>query len=207
VLVVALVWILFPSIVLLVGTRLVAPMYSYRYLSMCAPAAAVAIAIGIASIRLRWVQVAAVVVVVGLAVPTYLAQRGPYAKANGSDWRQAADVVEAGAHPGDAVVFDETVRPSRKPRLALHLYPTAFEDLRDITLDRPYTQVDWLWDTVKPLTQVTNQLTNTGTVWLLQNRGSADSTSGANLRTLEQAGFSIARSTTVNTTVVTEMTR
>jgi mannosyltransferase len=207
VLVVTLVWMLFPPIVLLVGTRLVAPMYSYRYLSMCAPAAAIAIGIGIASIRLRWVQVAAVVVVVGLALPTYLAQRGPYAKANGTDWRHAAAVVEAGAHPGDAVVFGETGRPSRKPRLALHLYPAAFEGLRDVTLDRPYTEVDWLWDTVKPLTQVTDQLTNTGRVWLLQNRGSTGITAGANVRTLEQAGFSIARSTTVHTTVVIEMTR
>lgn len=207
VLVIALAWMLFPSIVLLLGTRLITPMYSLRYLSMCAPAAAIAIAIGIASIRLGWLQVAAVAAVVALAVPSYLEQRGPYGKDDGSDWRQAAAVVAAGAHPGDAVVFDETGRPSQKPRLALHLYPAAFQGLRDIALKRPFYETNWLWDTTKPLDQVTSQLSNTGTVWLLHNRVSKESTSGTKLRTLEQAGFSIARSTTVNRTVVIEMTR
>ncbi|MGO4692171.1 glycosyltransferase family 39 protein [Glaciibacter sp. 2TAF33] len=204
---VALAWMLIPTTVLLVGTRLVTPMYSLRYLSICTPAAALMIAIGIASVRLRWVQVTAVLVVVGLAAPTYLIQRGQYGKDGGSDWRQVAAIVQAGAHPGDAVVFDEGVRPSRKTRLALHLYPDSFQGVRDITLDRPYAETDWLWDTTIPLNRATPQLANTGTVWLLQNRGSRDNTSGTSLRTLEQAGFSVAHSTPVDRTVVIEMTR
>ena len=207
VLVVALAWMLFPSVVLYLGNQLVTPMYALRYLSICTPAVALAMAIGIASIRLRWLQVTAVVLVVGLAVPSYLAQRGPYGKDDGSDLRQAAAVVEAGAHPGDAVVFDESVRPSWKPRLALHLYPTAFQGLRDVTLKRQYTERAGLWDSTIPLEEATTRLTNTGTVWVLQFRGSQVSTTGTTVQTLEAAGFSVVHSTTVNRTVVIEMTR
>lgn len=209
---VALAWLLVPTVVLFLGTRLITPMYSLRYLSFCAPAAAIVIAIGIASIRVRWAQFAAVLLIVGLAAPTYLYQRSDFAKDGagpvaGSDLRQAAAVVQAGAHPGDAVVFDESVRPSRKPRLALHLYPDAFRGLRDITLQRPFETRTGLWDTTVPLSEATGELTNTGTVWLLQNRGSTESTDGTDLRTLEQAGFTALHSTTVHRTVVIELTR
>jgi mannosyltransferase len=225
VLLVALAWMLIPSAVLFIGTRLVTPMYSLRYLSICAPAAAIVIAIGVASVRYQWLRLAAVALIVVLAVPSYVSQRGEFGKNNGSDWRQAAALVQAGAHPGDAVVFDETTRPSRRPRLALHLYPESFRGLRDITLKRPYQQVNWLWDTTKPLDEVTDQLENTDTVWLLQYNDTTARTGGsdgfddpstadhtdnsdqADLRTLQEAGFRVENMTTVNRTVVVELTR
>lgn len=203
----ALVWMLFPTAVLLVGTHLITPMYTFRYLSMCAPAVAIAMAAGVSHIRFRVVRLAALVLVVALIVPAYVTQRGPYAKNEGSDWRQAAAVLAREAQPGDAVVFDESVRPSRRPRLAMHLYPQSFRGLRDVTLETPYQEVPWLWDRTLPLNQVQSRLDGVDTVWLVQNKGSRESTAGTDEHTLEEAGFTAVSRNLVNVTVITRMSR
>ena len=207
VLTVMLAWMLIPSAVLLIGTLLVTPMYLQRYLSICTPAAAITIAVGIACLRMRWLQAAALLLVVALAVPTYLSQRGDFGKNKGSDWRQAAAVLQSSAKPGDAVVFDESPSPSRKPRLAIHLYPDSFQGLRDVTLALSYQKTDGLWDETVPLLEATDQLTNTSTVWLLQNKGSTERKNGTDIHTLRQLGFTVAETTTVNRTIIIEMTR
>ena len=206
-LIVVLLWMLIPSGILLIGTHLIAPMYSLRYLSICAPAAAIAVAMGIAALRPRWVRYGALAVVVALTVPNYVDQRGDFAKNDGSDWRQVADIVQASARPGDAIVFDESVLPSQRPRLAEHLYPTAFVGLTDVMLKTGYADSPWLWDTTTPLAEVTDRLAGTTRVWVLQNRASAESTSGSNIRTLQESGFVTTDSTTVNRTTIIEMTR
>lgn len=207
VLAVMLAWMLVPPAVLLFGTHFVTPMYSERYLSFCTPAVAIVIAVGIACFRASRLQVAAVVLLAVLAVPTYLAQRGEFGKNGGSDWRQAAELVQSRAKPGDAVVFDESVRPSRKPRLALHLYPAAFRGLQDVTLARPYPATSWLWDETLPLSSAAARLTNTNTVWLLEYKGSRQSAEDTDIRALQQLGFTVAEATTVNRTIIIEMTR
>lgn len=204
---IALAWMLFPSAVLLVGTHFVTPMYSLRYLSICTPAAAIAVGIGIAWLKPRWAQASVLLLIVSLMLPVYQAQRGQYGKNFGSDWRQAADIVQAGARPGDAVVFDDSVRPSRKPRLALHLYPAAFQGMRDVTLTRSYDSTGQLWDETAPLAAVGDRLTGTNTVWVLQYKGSQEFTSGDDIRTLQQLGFTVTGSTTVNRTIIIELTR
>lgn len=207
VILIMLAWMVVPSAVLLVGTDLITPMYALRYLAFCTPAVAIAVALGIACFRPRWLQAVALLVVIALATPTYLAQRGEFGKNAGADFRQAAAVIEEKAQPGDAVVFDESIRPSRKPRLASRLYPEAFQGLRDVTLDRPYYLTDHLWDATLPLTDVLDRLEGTNTVWLLQNRGSRERRLKTDVTTLEQQGFSIVGSTTVHRTVIIEMTR
>lgn len=204
---VILAWLLVPTAALVIGAELGAPMYAARYLSSCAPAAAIAIAIGISSLRVRWLQAATIVLAIALAAPSYLGQRGEYAKNRGSDWRQASEVVQAGATPGDAVVFDEGVRPSRKPRLALRLYPVAFGGLQDVTLNRPFYSTDGLWDTTVPLASVADELAGTNRVWLLQYVGTAGSVNGTNVAALRQLGFTVVDSTTIRRTAVIEMTR
>lgn len=206
-LLILLAWLVVPSAALLIGTHLISPMYSYRYLSICAPAAAILVAVGIAGLRPRWAQVVTLLLVVALAAPGYVAQRTDFAKDNGSDWRQTADILRAEARPRDAVVFDESTRPSRRPRLAMHLYPAAFVGLNDITLDRSYTDVDWLWDTTIPLAAATSRLAGTHRVWLLENVGSSQTAAGTDLDVLQRAGFTVASSRTINRTILIEMTR
>ncbi|TFC71579.1 glycosyltransferase family 39 protein [Cryobacterium sp. TMT2-4] len=204
---VMLAWLIVPSAALLIGTHLVTPMYSLRYLSVGTPAAAIAIAMGIACLRPLWPQAAALGLITALMLPTYLDQRGEFGKNYGSDLRQASEVVRAGAQPGDAVVFDESVRPSRKPRLALRLYPAAFEGLRDVTLAVPSDATNDLWDVAVPLEQVTDRLTGTNRVWVLLNQASGENRRGDNIRILQQLGFTVAESTMLNRTQIIEMTR
>ncbi|TFC90557.1 MULTISPECIES: glycosyltransferase family 39 protein [Cryobacterium] len=204
---VMLAWMIVPSAALLVGTQLITPMYSLRYLSVCTPAVAIAIAVGIACLRPRWTQTVALVLIAALAMPSYLDQRGEFGKNYGADLRQAAEVVRAGALPGDAVVFDESVRPSRKPRLALHVYPEAFTGLNDITLDRSFDTTDGLWDVTLPLADVTDRLTGTDRVWVLQIEGSGENRRGDDIRSLQQLGFTVTSSTMLKRTLIIEMAR
>jgi len=206
-LLVVLAWLLLPSAVLLLGSYLVTPVYSLRYLSICAPAAAVAVAVGIGALRHRWAQAGVLLLVAALALPGYLAQRTEFAKNGGSDWRQVADVLRTDARPGDAVVFDESTKPSQRPRLAMHLYPAAFVGLRDVTLDEPYQDVDWLWDTTIPLDQATSRLAGTDRVWVLQNVGSTQTTTGTDVDVLENLGFTVTSARTINRTIMIELTR
>jgi mannosyltransferase len=204
---VMLTWMIVPSAALLIGTQLITPMYSLRYLSVCTPAAAIAIAVGISCLRPLWPQAAALGLITALMLPTYLDQRGEFGKNYGSDLRQASEVVRAGGQPGDAVVFDESVRPSRKPRLALRLYPAAFDGLRDVTLAVPFDATGKLWDVVLPLEQATDRLTDTDRVWVVQNQGSRENSRGDDIRTLQQLGFTVTESTRLNRTLIIEMTR
>jgi mannosyltransferase len=204
---VMLTWMLLPSVVLLAGTHLVTPMYSLRYLSFCTPAVAIVVSIGIAAIPWSVLRVGALLVVVALAVPTYLSQRSEFGKNGGSDWRQAAAALGERARVGDAVVFEHDVRPSRRPRLAMHLYPAEFEGLRDIALDKPYEQVTWLWDRVLPLADAAERLTGTDRVWLLEYDGRGDRSAGEDIRFLSRQGYSVADRHTIHRTTIVEMTK
>ncbi len=204
---VMLAWMVVPTTVLLVGTDLLTPMYALRYLSFSTPAVAIAVALGVACFRSRALRAVALLVVIALAAPTYLAQRTEFAKNRGADFRQAAAAIDEMAEPGDAVVFDESIRPSRKPRLALRLYPDAFEGLVDVTLEQPYDLTDHLWDDTVPLADAADRLNGISTVWLLQNRGSREMRLKTDITLLEQRGFAVASTTPVHRTVIVEMTR
>ncbi|WP_394768302.1 glycosyltransferase family 39 protein [Lacisediminihabitans sp.] len=135
---VAATWLFVPSLTLVTSQFFVAD-FTARYLSYCAPAAALLIACGVDRLASRrgWAIAASTVAVVALATPAYLAQRGPYSK-NDSDWSAISATLGVRARAGDAVAFDESVRPSRRPRLALRTYPAGFAGLHDVMLEAPY---------------------------------------------------------------------
>jgi mannosyltransferase len=145
----AIAWLIVPMGILLAISPLVAD-FTARYGTFAAPAAAVLMALGVRRlvrlrglVRVRWAAVAAAAVVVALAAPVWVGQREPYAK-NHSDWNDIASTIQALSVPGDAVVFDESVRPSRRPRLAMSTKPAAFAGLVDVTLKTPYSSgVSW----------------------------------------------------------------
>lgn len=138
--VVAASWLLVPAVILIGGFP-VLPVYTARYLTYCAPAAALLMAVGLewAARRRPRVLAAGVVVVVLCALPAWIAQRQPNSK-NNSDFAETSAIIGAHASPGDAIAFDESVRPSRRPRLALHLYPSDFTAVRDVTLHVPFSR-------------------------------------------------------------------
>jgi mannosyltransferase len=202
-------WLVLPTAALLIGNAMVAPMYNLRYLSFCTPAVAIVLAAGIGAIGRNWIRVAVVALVVGLAVPSYLSERTPYAKDRatnyaghpGSDLRQAAQTVAAHAHPGDAVVFDQTVRPSRRPRLALRLYPQDFTGLKDVGLVTPYWDTSGLWDRVAPPTAA--ELAGIKTVWALEL---PHAETPADVTRLRQLGYVVTDVIPVHRTTVYELT-
>lgn len=197
-------WLIVPMVALLAVDRLIVPTYNVRYLSFCAPAAAVLIAVGVDALRRNWLVAAAVVALVGVAAPTYVAQRGPYAKDGGSDLRQSAEAIARLAKPGDGVVFDDDVKVSQRRRLAIDLYPNDFAGLKDIELQTPYSQMPGLWDGVSPISQEPDRLIGINTVWAVESRGVASS---RDLNDLEARGFVVRSSVDINRTTIYQLTR
>jgi mannosyltransferase len=109
-------------------------------------------------------------------------------------------VLAANATKGDDVVFDETVKASRKPRSAEYLYPADFAGLVDVTLATPHDQTAGLWDTTHPISEVSSELTPH--IWDLEY--GADQ---ANILELERLGYTVVRSIPVHRTVIYELAR
>jgi mannosyltransferase len=132
---------------------------------------------------------AATVVLVGLTAPVWAAQRTPYSK-NNSDWSQISEAIGAESRPGDAIVFDEGARPSRKPRLAMHAYPEGFANVKDVSLAKPYYDVANWADSTLPIADVIAQgrLDGVSRVWVVEYAsGSHVDTYG--IADLEATGF------------------
>ena len=182
-------WLVVPAVVLLGVTATVTHVYTPRYLALSAPAIAIAMAIGISAVSQAALRVAAVAAVVGLAAPAVVDQRTPYAKDGGTDWQSVAALVEEVSRPGDGIVFDEAVRPSRRPRLAMHVYPDGFRGLVDLTLVRPHEETDGLWDVTAPLAAVEHRLDGVDRVIVvMRSRRGAD----ADLDVLRRLGFELS---------------
>jgi mannosyltransferase len=206
--VVAFAWLLVPGGILLLSTLIVAD-FSGRYLSMSAPGAAMAMAIGIDRLATRRIGfgIAATALVLAISAPTYLAQRTPYAK-NESDWAEVSATIGAHASPGQAVVFDESSRPSVSPRLAYRTYPAGFRGLVDVTLKTPYWEASTWHDRALTVPQAlaAGRFTGHSTVWLIEYAypGHVDS---SGLAELQAAGYSVAKSYRTHRSEIIELTR
>jgi mannosyltransferase len=203
-------WLVLPTTALIVGNFTVAPMYNLRYLSFCTPVVAIMMAVGVTAFARNWMRIVVVAAIVGLAVPSYVQARTPFAKdlaSNyaghpGSDLRQASAAVAANATAGDAVVFDQTVRPSRQPRMAIHLYPADYVGLRDVTLATPYYELSGLWDAVNPITAT--EFAGIDTVWALELPHRA---APADIVKLEALGYTVTKTIPIHRTTVYELNR
>jgi mannosyltransferase len=142
-------WLFVPSL-LLIGSFPWIGIYTPRYLSFCTPAAA--LLMGAGAVRLaswmpaRRARVSLVTIgalTVAVLAPFIVIARQPHSY-DEADWPQIGSVIAAHARPGDAVAFDEAVRPSRRPRLAMRTYPQDFAQVRDVTLKVPFDAgVSW----------------------------------------------------------------
>ena len=184
-------WLLLPMGILL-GVNWVHAVYSSRYLSFAAPAAALILGWLIGQPRRLLISVVGIAVVITTVAPTYLAQRTVYAK-NSSDWSVDAAYIGSHATPGDGILFDESTRPSRRPRLAMRAYPDSFSGLKDIALKAPWWATDGWRDSTYPLDEVTSRLAGINTVWLIEYRDAGSSGDTFDLPTLESDGYSIVQ--------------
>jgi mannosyltransferase len=188
--VVAAAWLFIPAGILIGGGALL-PLFAPRYLSFCAPAAAILMALGLDwAVRGRSrAMTAGLISVVLCAAPLWVSQRQPHAK-NNSDFADTSAIIATHAVRGDAVVFDESVRPSRRPRLAVHLYPPAFAGLRDVTLDVPYDAgTSWHDTAYDVLTAAAlGRFDGVTRVWLVEHSGPGGADT-ADMRALEKLGY------------------
>lgn len=214
-LVLAFVWFLVPPLILFLATTFVAPLYSVRYMSFVTPAAAVLLAIAIDRIAIkRWIAIVAVAALVALAAPSYVQQRGPYAKDGGVDWAEVASVIGHNSQAGDAIVFDESIRPSLRPRLAMHVYPSDFTKVVDVRLKTPYQAASGLWDTTQSIPASASRIAQTdGRLWLVEYRGPSGSGGVSSvgqtnrLAQLRTLGYTISKTYTLHRDAVYLLTK
>ena len=205
-------WLILPTVILLSVNATVSPMYNVRYLSFCTPAAATLMAVGISELsilvsrRRRTVLSGVLIGVLAItAVPVFAGQRTPWAKDGGSDLRDVAAYLQADASAGDAVVFDQTTKPSRDPRLALDLYPAAFGDLHDIALETPYWNRALLWDRVSPNEEAVSHLPHRTEVWAVELAQAGQTPDDVAL--LERLGFRMESAQLLHRTTVYHLVR
>jgi mannosyltransferase len=196
-------WAIAPT-VMLVAINAVHPIYSSRYLSFCVPAVALLISSLLTRFRRTWITGAIILILCATAVGSYLHDRGPYAK-NGSDWAADAAVIQSNARAGDAIIFDESTKPSKDPRLAMGAYPSAFAGLTDVEIKSPWYETTGWHDTVYPLAAVTDRLDGISTVWVIEYRASGTAPDTYDLSELGDLGYSVTRTFSEHSSVVLEL--
>ena len=204
-------WLLLPTTLLLAGNTWLHPMYNMRYVAFCVPAVALGAAIGIDGLASlaksrRIGRVVAVSIVIGLmlaCVPRFAAQRTPYDKDGGSDLSQIAATVQEHAATGDGIVFDESVKPRLKPRLALDLYPGDFTGIDDVALIAPAAAGSSLWDHLSALDTLGEKVTSHRVVWAVEAKHS----SSTDLDVLTALGYQVVDTITLHRTVLYELVK
>lgn len=140
-------WMVAPTLALLVYSVVRHPVYYPRYLSFTVPAFALLLGMCIVAVGRSKAGIAALLVVLAAAgVPTYLFQRGPYAKAY-MDYSAVADVIDRHAAPGDCLILDNSTTWAPGPiRPLTAARPAVYQKLRDYGRGLTAVQRNRLWD-------------------------------------------------------------
>lgn len=160
-------WFSVPLVLLLTADTLVGPLYNARYLSFTAPAVAVLLAIAFTLSARAMVVWALVGVLVLASAPTYISQRGPFAKDGGSDLSQIADYIRSNAAQGDGIYLQDTGKSTLRPRLALYAYPAAFTSTEDIAFEAPFTTTGTFSDETRSLDEIESKLVGLERIWVV----------------------------------------
>jgi len=164
--------IVVPTVALIVLSATVTPVYTPRYLTMCAPFVALAIAAAIDRIRPRPLALVALLVLAALSYPQIVAQRQPEAKEHAS-WAAVARLIgaqraEAGPGVTTAIVYGTVQRhPIATSRVIAYSYPAPFAGTIDVTLGTPAAETGELWETRIPLSDGLPRLERADVVYLI----------------------------------------
>jgi mannosyltransferase len=200
-------WAVVPALVLLVVSLAILPLYNIRYLTFCAPAAVVLLAVGVDALPREWARVTAVAALVALAVPSWISERGEFAKDGGSDWRQVSAFIATRAIAGEGIFYDDSTAEHRRPRLASHLYAADYRGLVDVALTTPFIYRAALWDDTAPLSSISSQLAPISRLLVVNLAGSPADTDGAQQRILSGDGFRLIATTHLHRTTIYEYSR
>lgn len=158
-------WLVLPAAVLLLGSLLVEPMFTPRYLSMSSPAVAIALGLALASWRPA-ISAVLVGLIVVAALPSLVSMRTETGKPAGQDLRALAQGIRDRARPGDAVLLGDTGTASLRPRVALAAYPAAFDALHDVALASAYAPTGTYSDVLLEGGALRSALEGEGRVWV-----------------------------------------
>lgn len=168
----ATVWVVAPTAVLLVYSAVAQPLYYPRYLSFTTPAMALLLAVCVVAVARSREWITAVLAVFAVAAtPNYLmVQRGPYAK-EGMDFSQVADVISAHSSPGDCLIFDNTTSWKPGPiRPLTAARPAAYADLVDPGRGAPAWKRNRLWDAHLGIWGVADEVRRCTVLWTVSER-------------------------------------
>lgn len=169
--IVAVAWIVLPTIALLVYSVVRHPVYYPRYLSFTVPAIALLLGLCIVSVGRSRAGIAGLLVLFAFAAtPNYLAQRGPYAK-EGMDYSQVADVITRYAKPGDCLIMDNSAAWKPGPiRPLIAARPAAFAKLRDYGRGMPAIERNRLWDSHIAIWRWADKMPACPAIWTVTER-------------------------------------
>ncbi|OBF80012.1 hypothetical protein A5791_09505 [Mycobacterium sp. 852002-51163_SCH5372311] len=162
-------WLVIPTILIVLWSALVHPIYTPRYLCFTAPAMALVLGVCIGAVAVRpWVAMALVALFAVAAAPNYVrVQRSPYAK-YGMDYSQVADLITTKAAPGDCLLVNDTVTFMPAPmRPLMAARPDAYRKLIDLTLWQRATDRNDVFDTNLIPEVVARPLGHCRVVWII----------------------------------------
>ncbi|GAA4674605.1 glycosyltransferase family 39 protein [Frondihabitans cladoniiphilus] len=163
--------IFLPAIALLVVSLVHTPLYVSRYVTFSAPAVAILTSAALAAvpIRFRFLTPIALVVVLGLSVPTYLAQRTEGAK-DASNWQAVAATLSRqrqseSSTAAEVILYGPSIEgETASLRMIADGYPSAFAGMDDITA---IPGSGALWTEQASLTASLPKVSGAGSVWLV----------------------------------------
>jgi mannosyltransferase len=164
-------WIAVPTVILLGYSVLRHPIYYPRYLSFTTPASALLLGLCVVAIGRSRSGIAAVLILcAAAAAPNYLAQRGPYAKAD-MDYSAVADVIDRYAAPGDCLVLDNSTTWKPGPiRPLTAARPAVFAKLQDYGRGRTALERNRLWDSHIAIWAWADKMPECPALWTISER-------------------------------------
>jgi mannosyltransferase len=170
----ALTWMTAPTVMLLLYSALRQPIYYPRYLSFTVPAFALLLGMCIVTVGRSRAGIAALIVALAIAgMPTYLFQRGQYAKAY-MDYSTVADVIDRNAAPGDCLVLDNSTTWAPGPiRPLTAARPAVYQKLRDHGKGLTALQRNRLWDAHIAIWAWADKMPDCRALWTVTERDPA----------------------------------
>ncbi|MFS0900436.1 glycosyltransferase family 39 protein [Mycolicibacterium litorale] len=165
----AVVWIVFPTVTLLVYSLVRQPIYQPRYLSFTAPAVALLAGLCIVVVGRSRRRIACLIAVFAVTgAYNYAMQRAPFAKER-MDYSHVADIVAQHARPGDCLAFDvaaswKLIGPLKAAR------PAAFSKLQDPGRIFSAAELDSLWDAQTTISTWSDHLRDCPSLWTISER-------------------------------------
>jgi mannosyltransferase len=201
-------WFVVPTALVVLYSAVGHPMYSGRYFAFTTPAIALLIGATVSALRLPWFRIASLGLLAVLVVPVYLSQREPTSK-NGTDWQQAAAIIQAHATAGQDIYYGPA---SDGSKVSMHklaqAYPAVLSSLHDITQRSSPIQVASLWGRNWPLTHAKALLQTTPVLWaVIEHQGAWSPASTKQQRYIERQGLHLVHIWRGSETDVLEFSR